>query len=71
MKVTTNLTAAHIVAFDELICRMLRKETATHNDQLAINTAINSNTLRNNFTEVGYLEPFDTAFIAYQMMGLK
>jgi hypothetical protein len=67
MKLTTNLTVAHIIAFNELICRIVREETANHNSQLAIN----SNTLRKDFTEVGYLEPFDTAFIAYQMMGLK
>ncbi|BAZ49906.1 hypothetical protein NIES4103_25190 [Nostoc sp. NIES-4103] len=72
MKVTTGLTAANIVAFNQLISKSRTDQTVTHNnDQLTINTAINSHTLRNDFAEVGYLKSFDTAFIAYQMMGLS
>lgn len=72
MKVTTGLTAANIIAFNHLISKSVTDQIVTNkNHQLARNTAINSNTLRNDFAEVGYLKPFDTAFIAYQMMGLS
>ncbi|QSJ14620.1 hypothetical protein JYQ62_22235 [Nostoc sp. UHCC 0702] len=72
MKLTTELTARDIVAFNHLISRIVRDQTvANNNHQLPINTAINSKTLRNDLTEVGYLKPFDSAFIAYQMMGLS
>jgi hypothetical protein len=37
----------------------------------SINTAVNSDMLSSYSTNVNYLKPFDTAFIAYQMMGLS
>ena len=37
----------------------------------SMNTAANSDILSSYAKNVNYLQPFDTAFIAYQMMGLS
>ncbi|WP_190240769.1 hypothetical protein [Nostoc sp. 'Peltigera membranacea cyanobiont' 210A] len=47
-------------------------QIATHSKSgTSINTAIESNTLRNDSTDINCLKTFDTAVLAYQMMGLS
>jgi hypothetical protein len=45
--------------------------SANNNDSQSIKTAIKSDTLGTYSQNSNYLKPFDTAFIAYQMMGLN
>ncbi|MEH2194138.1 MAG: hypothetical protein V7K98_16075 [Nostoc sp.] len=45
--------------------------TANNNNGASINTAVNSDSLSSYSTNINSLKSFDTAFIAYQMMGLS
>ncbi|WP_292768175.1 hypothetical protein [Nostoc sp. NOS(2021)] len=71
MKLFPSLNFAQIV--DSLVLsRIARTQIATHSkSSTSINTAIKSNTLRSHSTNINYLKPFDTAVLAYHMMGLS
>jgi len=67
MKLTTLLKSAFIIASIAFIPGIADAQTAnTNNSGGQINTDVNSNTLRKNSTESSYLQPFNTAFLAYQ-----
>ncbi|QMS88463.1 hypothetical protein HUN01_12970 [Nostoc edaphicum CCNP1411] len=71
MKLFPTLNFAHIVD-SSVLPRIARTQIATHSKSgTLINTAIKSNSLRSHSTHINYLQPFDTAVIAYQMMGLS
>ncbi|MEH2086904.1 hypothetical protein [Nostoc sp.] len=47
-------------------------QIATHSKSgTSINTSVKSNTLRNDSTDINCLKTFDTAVLAYHMMGLR
>ncbi|MEH2364637.1 hypothetical protein [Nostoc sp.] len=72
MKLTNLINSAHIVLWINSISKIISLHTAKNNNSGAsINTAVNSDVLLSDSTNVNYLKPFDTAFIAYQMMGLS
>ncbi|WP_334810215.1 hypothetical protein [Nostoc sp.] len=67
MKLFPSLNFVHIVS-SSVLPRIARTQIGTHNK---ISTSINSHTLRSHSTNINYLKPFDTAVIAYHMMGLS
>ncbi|MEH2455041.1 hypothetical protein [Nostoc sp.] len=72
MKLTKLINSAHIVAWINSMPKITCLHTANNNNSGAsINTAVNSDTLSSYYTNVNYLKPFDTSFIAYHMMGLS
>ncbi|QMS90925.1 hypothetical protein HUN01_26325 [Nostoc edaphicum CCNP1411] len=67
MKFTTLFNSALIIASIAFIPGIAGAQTTnTNNSGGQINTAVNSNALRKNSTEASYLQPFNTAFLAYQ-----
>ncbi len=69
MKLTTFISPRHFLASLTMKYRMATEKTITsQNTRQEINTAIN---YRSQSPNANYLKPFDTAFIAYQMMGLN
>ncbi|WP_445626822.1 hypothetical protein [Nostoc sp. DSM 114167] len=71
MKLFPWLNFAHIVD-SSVLPRIARTQIATHRKNgTSINTAVKSNTLRNDSTDINCLKTFDTAVLAYQMMGLS
>lgn len=55
---------------------LMPKITSAHTaknkeNDASMNTAVNSDILSSYSKKVNYLQSFDTAFIAYQMMGLS
>ncbi|MEH2113489.1 MAG: hypothetical protein V7K39_13355 [Nostoc sp.] len=71
MKLFPSLNLAHILD-SSVLPRITRTPIATHSKSgTSINTDIKSNTLRSHSPNINYLEPFDTAVLAYQMMGLS
>ncbi|MGV0107288.1 hypothetical protein NSTCB13_06156 [Nostoc sp. DSM 114160] len=71
MKLFPWLNFAHIVD-SSVLPRIARTQIATHGKSgTSINTAVKSNTLRNDSTDINCLKTFDTAVLAYQMMGLS
>ena len=74
MKLTKliNVADAYIVAWINSMPKITSIYTAKNNNSgTSLNPALNSDTLKNYSTNVNYLKSFDTAFIAYQMMGLS
>lgn len=73
MKLTTLINSAQIIASISFLSRVNRNKTATNNNSCAsINIATNSNQLGSYSPQnLNYLQPFDTAFLAYQMMGFN
>ncbi|MEH2303309.1 MAG: hypothetical protein V7K88_31150 [Nostoc sp.] len=72
MKLTNLINSAHIVAWINSMPKITSLHTANNNNSGAsINTVVNSDTLSSYSTNVNYLKPFDTSFIAYHMMGLS
>ncbi|MBD0387578.1 MAG: hypothetical protein ICV54_13905 [Nostoc sp. C3-bin3] len=72
MKFTKSINSIYIVAWINSMLKITVLNTAnTKNSCASINTAANSDTLSSYSTNINYLKPFDTAFIAYQMMGLS
>ncbi|BAZ31521.1 hypothetical protein NIES4074_39940 [Cylindrospermum sp. NIES-4074] len=73
MKLTTLINSAQIIAYISLLSGANRNKTATNNNSFtSTNVATNSNNLRSYYPQnINYLQPFDTAFLAYQMMGLN
>ncbi|MFN6485414.1 MULTISPECIES: hypothetical protein [unclassified Nostoc] len=71
MKLFPSLNVAHIV--DSIVLpRIARTQIAARSKNgTSINTAIKSNTLDSHSPNINYLKPFDTAVLAYQMMGLS
>ncbi|MEH2237372.1 hypothetical protein [Nostoc sp.] len=71
MKLFPLLNFAHIVD-SSVLARIARTQTPTHRKSgTSMNTAIKSNTLRSHSTNINYPKPFDTAVLAYHMMGLS
>ncbi|OYD96164.1 hypothetical protein CDG76_04900 [Nostoc sp. 'Peltigera membranacea cyanobiont' 210A] len=71
MKLFPPLNFAHILD-SSVLSRIAMNQIATHSKSgTSINTAIESNTLRNDSTDINCLKTFDTAVLAYQMMGLS
>ncbi|MGF1936378.1 MAG: hypothetical protein RM347_018655 [Nostoc sp. ChiQUE02] len=67
MKLTALLNSALIIASIAFIPRIAGAQTANiNNGGEQINTDVNSNALRKNPTDANYLQPFNTAFLAYQ-----
>ncbi|MCC5668775.1 hypothetical protein LC653_34220 [Nostoc sp. CHAB 5784] len=66
MKLTTKINSAHMIAAVALIPATAKTKVVTKNNSIAINP----NTIYNHSIDASYLKPFDTAVIAYQMMGL-
>ncbi|OYE00290.1 hypothetical protein CDG79_35970 [Nostoc sp. 'Peltigera membranacea cyanobiont' 232] len=71
MKLTSFINYAHIVAWMNSMSKITSVHTANNKNGASINTAVNSDTLSSYSTNVNSLKSFDTAFIAYQMMGLS
>lgn len=72
MKLTNLINSAHIVAWINCMAKITSLYTANNNKSGAsINTAVNSDVLPSHSTNVNCLKPFDTAFLAYHMMGLN
>lgn len=72
MKFPKLINSVYIVAWINSMLKITILHTAKNNNSCAsINTAVNSDTLSSYSTNINYLKPFDTAFIAYQMMGLS
>ncbi|WP_335101205.1 hypothetical protein [Nostoc sp.] len=71
MKLFSPLNFAHILD-SSVLFRIARTQIATHSKSgTSINTSVKSNTLRNDSTDINCLKTFDTAVLAYQMMGLS
>lgn len=71
MKLFPLLNFAHIVD-SNVLSRIARTQIATHSKSgTSINTAIKSNILRSHSPNINYLKPFDTAVLAYHLMGLS
>ncbi|MCW5313703.1 hypothetical protein GTQ43_07750 [Nostoc sp. KVJ3] len=72
MKLTKLINSAHIVAWINSMPKITPLHTANNNKSSAsIDTAVNSEILSSYSTNLNYLKPFDTAFIAYYMMGFS
>jgi hypothetical protein len=69
MKFTNSLKFAHIIAGINYIPKITCLHQAKNHNNLSINTAVNSETSPSYSNNVNYLKPFDTAFIAYHIMG--
>ncbi|MDZ7950962.1 hypothetical protein [Nostoc sp. DedQUE09] len=71
MKLLSLLDFAHILNFS-VLPSIARTQIATyHKSATSINTSVKSDTLRNDSTNINCLKTFDTAVLAYQMMGLS
>ncbi len=70
MKLTTFFNFAYIVAWIDSMSKITRLHRAKNYSDPSTNTALNSDNFPNYSTNVNYLKPFDTAFLAYYMMGL-
>ncbi|MDZ7955633.1 hypothetical protein [Nostoc sp. DedQUE09] len=73
MKFPTSLTSTHIIAHITLLFGVGNKVYINiSDDKKLISTAVNnSHTLSKRSQDTGALKSFDTAFVAYQMMGLS
>jgi hypothetical protein len=71
MKFPKLINSVYIVAWINSMLKITILDIANNNSCASINTAVNSDTLSSYSTNINYLKPFDTAFIAYQMMGLS
>ncbi|BAY40457.1 hypothetical protein NIES2111_48410 [Nostoc sp. NIES-2111] len=69
MKLSTFIHSVLFTTSIALISGIAGAQTPADNNQ-PINTAINSNNIPNHSTKVSYLQPFNTAFLAYEG-GLK
>ncbi|MEH2269346.1 MAG: hypothetical protein V7K68_13075 [Nostoc sp.] len=70
MKLTNLINFAHIVAGINSMPKITSLHKAKNHNSPLINTAITSDTYPKHSPDVNYLKSFDTAFIAYYMMGL-
>lgn len=71
MKFTSFISYADIVAWMNSMLKITSVRTANNNNGTSINPYVNSDTLSSYSRNVNSLKSFDTAFIAYQMMGLS
>jgi hypothetical protein len=72
MILTTWLKSIYTIAYFALVPIAPRDKTSANNkNSQSIKTAIKSDILGNCSQNDNYLKPFDTAFIAYQMMGFN
>lgn len=72
MILTTLIKSIHSIADFVLVPIVPRDKTSSNNcSSQPVKTAIKSETLCTCSKNGDYLNPFDTAFIAYQMMGLS
>jgi hypothetical protein len=72
MKLTNLINSAHIIAWINSMPKITSILTANGNNSGAsINTAVNSDGLSSYSTNLNSFKSFDTAFIAYQIMGLN
>ncbi|MDZ7965616.1 MAG: hypothetical protein RM368_11675 [Nostoc sp. DedSLP03] len=73
MKFTNSLKSAHIIAWINSMPKITCFHQVKNHNSLSINTSVNSETSpsysTNVNTNVNYLKPFDTASIAYYIMG--
>ncbi|MDZ8135908.1 MAG: hypothetical protein RM049_11500 [Nostoc sp. DedQUE04] len=69
MKFTNSLKSAHIIAWINSMTKITCLHQAKNHNSLSIKTAVNSETSPSYSTNVNYLKHFETAFIAYYMMG--
>ncbi|MDZ8068607.1 MAG: hypothetical protein RMY64_23745 [Nostoc sp. DedQUE08] len=69
MKFTKLLKSAHIIAWINSMPKITCFHRAKNHNSPSINTAANSEISLSYSTNVNYLKPFDTASIAYYMMG--
>lgn len=69
MKFTNSLTSTHIIAWINSMPKITYFHRAKNHNSPSINTAANSDTLSSYSTNINHLKSFDTAFIAYYMMG--
>nr|WP_322718820.1 hypothetical protein [Nostoc sp. ChiQUE02]MDZ8231810.1 hypothetical protein [Nostoc sp. ChiQUE02] len=71
MKLTTIVNLTHILASVRFISKSAKNQTVNKNGGALININTNSNPLYSHPTDVGCLKSFDTALIAYHLMGLN
>lgn len=71
MKLISLINSAPIVAWINSMPKIISVHTANNNNGASMNTAVNSDILASYATNINSLKSFDTAFIAYQMMGLS
>ncbi|MEH2153206.1 hypothetical protein [Nostoc sp.] len=70
MKITNLINFAHIVAGINSMPKITNLHKVKNHNSSSINTAITFDTYPKHSSNINYLKPFDTAFIAYYMMGL-
>ncbi len=72
MKIPNLINSAHLIAWINSMPKITNVHTANNKKSGAsMNTAVNSDVLSSYSKNVNSLKSFDTAFIAYQMMGLS
>ncbi|MBN3942762.1 MAG: hypothetical protein V7L21_33580 [Nostoc sp.] len=69
MKFTNSLTSAHIIAWINSMPKITCFHPSKNHNSPSINTAVNFDTFPSYSTNANHLKSFDTAFIAYNMMG--
>ncbi|MBN3959223.1 hypothetical protein [Nostoc sp. NMS8] len=70
MKLTNLINFPYIVAWINSMPKIINLHLLKNHNSPSINTVANSNNLHKNSPNANHLKPFDTAFIAYYMMGL-
>ena len=71
MKLSNLINYGQIVTWINMLKITSLHPVNNKNSRASINTDVNSDTLSSYSTNGNYLKPFDTAFIAYHMMGLS
>ncbi|MEJ6483496.1 hypothetical protein N0Y54_19610 [Nostoc punctiforme UO1] len=72
MKIPNLINSAHLVAWINSMPKITSAHTANNQKGGAsMNTAVNSDVLSSYSKNVNFLKSFDTASLAYQMMGLS
>ncbi|MDZ7953222.1 hypothetical protein [Nostoc sp. DedQUE09] len=69
MKFTNSLNSAHIIAWINSMSKITYFHQSKNHNSPSINTDVNSDTYPSYSTNPNSLKPFDTASIAYYMMG--
>ncbi|MEH2048799.1 hypothetical protein [Nostoc sp.] len=70
MKLTNLINSPYIVAWINSMPKITSPHPIKNHNSPSINTVVDSNNFPKNSTNPNHLKPFDTAFLAYYMMGL-
>ncbi|MFN6485997.1 MULTISPECIES: hypothetical protein [unclassified Nostoc] len=69
MKFPNLINSTQIIAWINSMPKITSFHPAKNHNSPSIKIAVNSDAFPKNSTNVNYLKPFDSAFIAYYMMG--